>query len=181
MNSEIERLAKEALSYDASTGLVSWLKHVGTSVPGAEAGCKKSGGLYRHIRIGGKLVMTHQIAWFLHFGKWAGCSIDHINGDGLDNRIENLRKCTPTQNQWNSNPRKGRVHPKGVSSHFGKWQARIIVNKKLVSLGVFETPEAASEAYIQAARSHAGEFAYANRHAAIRAKFARGDLKDAAK
>jgi hypothetical protein len=91
--------------------------------------------------------------------------IDHINRNGLDNRRENLRTATHQQNSRNMSPRKDGLSPyKGVSFHSlnGRWRARIKVDGKYVSLGVYATQEEAARAYDAAARELFGEFACPN-------------------
>lgn len=94
--------------------------------------------------------------------------VDHINGDGLDNRRENLRKATPKQNTRNARKRtSGTSKYKGVcadvsGSARSRWRARIRVNRKLIHLGRFATEEKAAHAYDEAARKFFGEFACVN-------------------
>jgi hypothetical protein len=86
--------------------------------------------------------------------------VDHINGNGLDNRRENLRICTRSQNQHNR--KKGQRNSsgfKGVSKKGNKWQANIGRDRKQIYLGIFDTPDAAHEAYVKAAKDIHGEFA----------------------
>ncbi len=90
-----------------------------------------------------------------------GEHVDHINGNGLDNRRSNLRVCTRSQNLANSGPRKD--HNKGVFSRpSGKWGALITVMNKQHYLGQFSTEDEARLAYNKAALEHFGEFAYLN-------------------
>ena len=89
---------------------------------------------------------------------------DHINGNPLDNRRSNLRTCTPSQNQANAKISKSSSTGfKGVSHHklTGKYQASITTNRKRQYLGLFDTPEDASEAYATEAQTRFGEFAHA--------------------
>jgi hypothetical protein len=91
-----------------------------------------------------------------------GLEVDHINGDGLDNRRSNLRLATREGNQRNRAARRDNTSGlKGVSLHVstGKWQARIRTGGEQVYLGVFTTPEAAHEAYAEAAIRLHGKFA----------------------
>lgn len=90
--------------------------------------------------------------------------VDHVNGDGLDNRRSNLRQATPAQNACNrglsSNNTSGF---KGVyRSRGGRWLAQIQFKKKLTFLGSHETREEAARAYDAAARELHGEFARLN-------------------
>ena len=88
-----------------------------------------------------------------------GYEVDHINGDTLDNRKENLRLCTKAQHQHNR--RNSGTHSsrfKGVGRHGSKWRAFI----ERSHLGVFESEEAAALAYDAEARRRFGSFAALN-------------------
>ena len=90
--------------------------------------------------------------------------VDHIDGDGLNNRRSNLRLATYGENQHNQRRNKANTSGyKGV--HWNKlkkkWQARIQVNGKRISLGHFDSAEEAHQAYRTAAVEHFGEFARA--------------------
>lgn len=86
---------------------------------------------------------------------------DHINGDTLDNRRENLRLATYSQNGMNAGKHKNNQSGyKGVSydGRVNKWRARIQVNGKEKWLGLFDNPEDAYKAYCEAAKLYHGEF-----------------------
>jgi len=90
---------------------------------------------------------------------------DHINGNGLDNRKENLRICSKAENARNvPKYRNNSSGFKGVSwcHEQKKWRAIIGVNGRLVHLGRFTTKEDAARAYNEAAKKHFGEFARLN-------------------
>ena len=87
--------------------------------------------------------------------------VDHINGNGLDNRQENLRICTHKENIRNAKVRKDNTSGyKGVYWHrlAKKWQARVFFNGKHISLGYFDTKDKAANAYNQAAKQYFGDF-----------------------
>lgn len=95
----------------------------------------------------------------------AGNDTDHLNRDKLDNRRENLRVCTRSQNSVNKGIQKNSTTGfKGV--HFfkrtGKWMSYVHLDKKRVYLGYFASPEAAATAYNKAVSEHYGEFALLN-------------------
>jgi hypothetical protein len=88
--------------------------------------------------------------------------VDHINGDGLDNRRCNLRPTLQHQNSANTRRRKrpGTSRYKGVSWHAaaGKWQARISVRGVRLDLGRYASQAAAYRAYCAAAKLNHGEY-----------------------
>jgi hypothetical protein len=93
-----------------------------------------------------------------------GIIIDHINGDGLDNRKENLRICTHSQNHFNSNKYliTSSIY-KGVTKvENGKWIAHLSINKKHIYIGIYKRETDAAVAYDNAARKYFKDFARVN-------------------
>jgi hypothetical protein len=88
---------------------------------------------------------------------------DHINGNVLDNRKENLRSCTNQENTFNAKI-KNKSGYKGVCWHkrISKWNANIRINDKLIHLGYFEDIYEAAATYNSAAKEYFGEFARLN-------------------
>ncbi len=97
-------------------------------------------------------------------GAKAGISIDHINGNTLDNRKCNLRIATPSQNSMNQRIKEHSSHYKGVTWHrqHGKWYAQLKHNQHLNFLGLFLNEEDAARAYDAKAKELFGEFARLN-------------------
>ena len=98
-------------------------------------------------------------------GNPQGMEVDHINGDRLDNRRENLRVCTKAENRRNVGLRRNNgTGYKGVCyrKDIKQWQAQISVNSKAVYLGYYETPEEAAKKYNDAASKYYGKFANLN-------------------
>ena len=115
-----------------------------------------------NVRRGGKYTAEymHRIITCAPFGK----VVDHINGDTLDNRKENLRVCSDSQNSQNRRQVRSNSGFKGVSFYrnYGNWEANIQVNKKKIKLGYFSDKYEAALAYDRAAREYFGEFACTN-------------------
>lgn len=89
--------------------------------------------------------------------------VDHVSGDGLDNRRANLRAVTHTQNMQNRKMHKNNTSGfKGVTRDGNKWRASIRANRVLYRLGYFGTPEEAAHAYDEASRRLHGEFGRTN-------------------
>jgi hypothetical protein len=98
-------------------------------------------------------------------GAAPGEVVDHINGNTLDNRRANLRRCTHTGNSINRKLGKNNSSGyRGVSHdrRYGTWRASIRADRKQISLGCFATPEEAAMAYDRAAAVFHGAFARFN-------------------
>lgn len=87
---------------------------------------------------------------------------DHVNHDGLDNRRENLRPASQQQNMWNRRSFHGQSRYKGVIRRRGRWAAQIKRSGQYFYLGLFDSEEAAAQAYDSAARDLFGVFATLN-------------------
>jgi hypothetical protein len=154
---------RELLHYDPATGEFRWLKRVSRPTRvGDAAGALEING-YRKITIEGRQYRAHHLAWLYMTGQWRSGLIDHRDGDRSNNRWDNLRRATASQNCANRRlPRNNKCRLKGVTrteSH--RWRAGIHKNGRRRHLGIFSTPEAAHAAYVAAARKLFGEFARA--------------------
>lgn len=116
----------------------------------------------RDVKTGGKrqTVLMHRVV----LGLSGALEGEHENGNSLDNRRENLRPATRTQNHANRKRLPiGKSSPyRGVSAHLGAWTAQISINNKKKHLGRFHDPVLAARAYDAAARQQFGEFANLN-------------------
>jgi len=99
---------REYFNYSPLTGQVTWKKKRPgrASKVGEEAGTVSThrlGCSYRALTLFQKKLYAHRVAWLLTYGEIPeGLCIDHIDGDGLNNRLENLRVATLSDNQRNS-------------------------------------------------------------------------------
>ena len=118
---------------------------------------------YAKARINNKIVAMHRLIMNVTDPT---VQVDHINGDSLDNRRENLRICSNQENLRNRGAQaNNKSGYKGVVCREGRknpYIAQIAVNKKNIYLGSFECAEDAALAYDIAARDTFGEFAYLN-------------------
>lgn len=144
------------LRYQPDTGDFFWLRPGRRRHVGEKAGTYCDG--YVQIQVLGYRTRAHRIAWALTHGTWPCGEVDHINGIRDDNRIQNLRDVPRAINQQNriraqSNNKLGilGVH---ASVSRGGYVAMIKVSGRTKNLGIFESVEQASEAYIAAKRIH---------------------------
>jgi hypothetical protein len=142
-NNETNFISKHDLEkiIEYREGALYWKIRVANKCPaGTRAGYIGTGG-YRKIMINGKNYSEHRIIYFLHYG-YIPKVVDHINGHPSDNRIENLRECTVSQNQYNKRvSKKSKSGIKGVfwSKSAKKWICQITSNKKTKYIGSFKS------------------------------------------
>lgn len=150
---------KSILQYDPDTGNFIWINHFGRRiVAGSIAGALNKG--YIEIGINLKKYKAHRLAWFYMTGKWPQRNIDHKDRNKVNNRWNNLREATDSQNHANSKIQKTNTSGfKGVRFLQNKFHAGITVNGKGIYLGSRPTPEEAHELYKEAALKYFGEFA----------------------
>lgn len=173
----------EALDYNQDTGIFKWKerprKHfktdggwkcTNTMFSGKEAGTiwthKKCKNKYFQISISKKTYKSHRLAWLYVYGEWPKNEIDHINGNGLDNRIVNLRDSTKEENQKNKSiPANNSTGVIGVywDKHKGKWTAFANGNGKMIYLGQFDCKLDA----IDARKSAESQYGYHANHGRV--------------
>jgi hypothetical protein len=109
------------------------------------------------------LLLMHRRIMGLEFGDRR--QVDHIDGDRLNNKLENLRLCNSQQNQWNQRlNRQSTTGLKGVYfvKRNNRWVAAMKIDGRDVTIGMFSDPMAAAHAYNKAAIAQFGEFAVLN-------------------
>ena len=131
---------------------------------GDVAGYKKKDSGYVEMYFNKKKVKAHRLIWIYHNSDIPDkLQIDHINGIRHDNRIENLRLVTNTQNSYNrAKSRNNTSGYKGVSWNIGakKWESKIQIDGISKHLGLFITKELAYDAYCEAAKQIQGDYAH---------------------
>lgn len=148
--------------FEYKQGHLYWKEKKGRRTAGSLAGTKAQ--RYWQTCIDYVLYRNHRLIWVYHNGPCEG-SIDHINGDTFDNRIENLRECSSTQNQYNRKKSKSNtsgVKGVGWSAQKQKWRARIIVDGREFHIGFFDTLKDAECAIFQKRQQVHGVFARQN-------------------
>jgi HNH endonuclease/AP2 domain-containing protein len=157
-----ERL-RSLLEYAPETGLFYWRRTVGAAYAGRPAGASRASSGYPLICIDRRRYYAHRLAWLYVHGRHPQGVIDHINGDLADNRIANLRECSPSENARNmlrSVPSRSGI--KGVLRRGNRWRARIHADGRCHWLGSYPTRKQAAAAYDEAAQRLHGEFARPN-------------------
>jgi hypothetical protein len=150
--------AIKLFEYDPISGRLEWAVTQGKVRKGSE--------ITSDVKVTGLRYAPHRVIWLLMTGKLPKDLIDHVNGNHLDNRWDNLRQATNQQNQFNKQGygsfAKGVVF-KSDGYRSKPWSARIRINGKKITLGSFKTHDEAAEAYITAAEKVQGPYAVHNR------------------
>lgn len=134
---------RQLLEYDQDAGRLRWrLMRRGSAVPGALAGTVGKGG-YRLICIGNVQYRANRVTWKLVKGREPPEYLDHKNRDKLDDRIENLRDLTASENSFNMGLTIRNtsgvigVHPFWTNGHGPYWKAAITVRREQIYLGSY--------------------------------------------
>ena len=151
--------AVSSLRYDNDSGR---LVRLGT---GKEVSTRASGRHYIKIWVDGVCLQYHNVVWVCCGNSIPeGYSVDHIDGDKLNNRIENLRLASSREQTYNTRSYGKTSKYKGVDYNkaSGKWFSRIMVSGKSLWLGAYPSEKAAADAYDLAATKYHKEFKRSN-------------------
>jgi hypothetical protein len=157
----IEEL-REYLDYAPETGILRWKRQRGRAIAGRIAGQQPREDGYCRLKILGRSVYAHRVAFALANGRWPQQYCDHINGDRSDNRARNLREATAAENAHNAktsaNSKSG---AKGVyfDKHAKRWRARVAHKRRYYYCGSHDTAAQAQEAVCRKRAELHGEFA----------------------
>jgi hypothetical protein len=140
------------------TGNKGWdTRFAGKKVEGKPNGCG-----YLLVGLNNTLYLYHRVFWVWHNGVIPeNHSIDHINGNPLDNRIKNLRVVNTRQNTFNRTANKIKMHGfvKNISKFQGKWTVCIVNNGEKYSLGYYDNYQTATEIAVLGRLALHGEYA----------------------
>lgn len=155
-------VARSLLSYDPLTGFMTWKVHGHKIAPGKVAGSKNVDG-YGRVTVLGHSYMSIHLIWLLETGEWPVHGVDHKDRDATNDRWENLRAATYTQNNHNLGLRKdNRTGVKGVSfverNTQNPFSAKITANGAVMRLGFYPSLEEAASVRAAAELKYHGEF-----------------------
>jgi hypothetical protein len=158
-------IACALFDYDPETGLLTWKFSSAQIKQGSEVGTNsstpKSCTKYRAVRLFGLNYKIHRIIWLMQTGEYPKGDIDHIDGNGLNNKWENLRDVTHSQNLMNAAVRSDSTTGyKGVSYDKARerWYAYINIDGKRKMLGRHRTLQEAVTARSNAEKELFGEY-----------------------
>ena len=156
---ELIALMRERINYNPETGLMTYTNRAkGGRATGEKVGTPEKHG-YIKVNFQGKKYLAHRLIWMMFYGRPANGMLDHINGIRTDNRIANLRECTPIQNSANSKAINNRTGYRGVVAlPSGKFAVQLRRDGRSTYRGCFDTKEQAGKHYQQIHAEQHGEF-----------------------
>jgi hypothetical protein len=154
------QIAFRDFSYDAATGILlrksadkAWHKWLVGKPLGSRV---KTAAKYLTVCIDSHCYKVHRVCWLLYWGNWPTQFIDHIDGNGLNNKIENLRDVSRSQNGSNCRKQRSKSGLTGVAwdSLKKKWIAKIVVDGRQIYIGLFTLKRDACLARKKAEKKH---------------------------
>lgn len=145
--------------FEYKDGLLYYKKTIGCMKKGSTVGSEDKDGYIKTI-INRQTWRVHRIIFFMH-NNYLPEYLDHIDGNPKNNKIENLRPATVSENNLNRGKHKRNTSGyKGVTwvASANKFSARLAVDKKRLFLGYFDDPKEAHHAYCNAAYKLAPNF-----------------------
>jgi hypothetical protein len=149
---------RSRFEYDPESGGLSWknAKKRWKQKPAGSVHKGNAGKIHLRVTLDKLGVYAHRIIWVLMTGEQPE-TIDHIDGNGLNNKWSNLRSV-----KFSDNAKNQKKHVTNTSGYAGvsyrkdsgKWRARLMVDGKSISFGAFPTPEAAHNARLQAINNY---------------------------
>jgi hypothetical protein len=162
---------RECVDYNPDTGIFTWRARpshhfpdgyqtrINTRQAGKPAGSLLKG-CYWQIKLGRSVYKAHRLAWLLMYGEPVPDTIDHIDGNGLNNRIDNLRAATKAESSQNRGSATGMI---GITYHTDSpirpFEVRVAALGKRHRIGCFATIDEAKAARREAAERLHGQFA----------------------
>lgn len=150
----------ENLKYDPASGLFTHTKDYGRVKAGQHVSSLDSHG-YIRVSYKGKRYLGHRVAFYLMTGKWPEQDVDHIDGNRTNNKWNNLREATRSQNLQNQKCTRGVSRFKGVTFNGSVFVAQIGKRGKSY-IGCSKSEKEAAMIYNNAARVLFGNFARYN-------------------
>jgi hypothetical protein len=159
-----QEFAREYLRYEPDTGSLYWTKKASDkTVVGKKAGWQRSKNGYRQVGFMGQIIYEHRLIWLFVNGSFPDGQIDHKNGVKDDNRYENLRHATSSQNLVNIGAKRDNTSgAKNVHwcNRSSKWIAKAKIYGKTHYAGSFDCFQAAVIAAAAVRDKVHGEFAH---------------------
>lgn len=149
--------------FDYKDGNLYWRinpRKIGQKIkPGSLAGTFSCGGKYIAVQYKRKRYLAHRLIFLYHHG-WIPEQIDHIDTNPSNNKIENLRAATPSQNQYNRPAQKNNLLGiKNIYKGKTSYSVTFTIEGQVKRLGSFRTLEEAKEVARKFRVEHHGEFA----------------------